>query len=96
MGLPKGDRADVRCFKSAVAKRLQAARGGVLCFKSAVAKRLQAARGGVLKLSPLLFTINELGPALTSLVNETPTDFSILKPRTDWADPPLIFIRRCA
>ena len=57
MALPKGDRADVRCFKSAVAKRLQ------------------AARGGVLKLSPLLFTINEPGPALTSLVNGTPTTF---------------------
>ena len=52
-GLPKGDRADVRPFKSAVAKRLR------------------AARGGVLKLSPLLFTINEPGPALTRLVNGT-------------------------
>jgi hypothetical protein len=56
-GLPKGDRAGVRRFKSAVAKRLR------------------AARGGVLKLSPLLFTINEPGPALTSLVNRTPTTF---------------------
>jgi hypothetical protein len=32
-------------------------------------------RGAVLKLSPLLFTINEPGPALTSLVNRTPTTF---------------------
>ena len=32
-------------------------------------------KGGVLKLSPLLFTINEPGSALTSLVNGTPTTF---------------------
>jgi hypothetical protein len=36
--------------------------------------------GWVLKLSPLLFTIDEQGPALTSFVNGTPTIFSILKP----------------
>jgi hypothetical protein len=30
------------------------------------------------------------------LSQQNPYDFSILKPRTDWADPPLIFIRRCA
>jgi hypothetical protein len=31
---------------------------------------------GVLKLTRLLFTINEPGPALISLVNGTPTTFS--------------------
>jgi hypothetical protein len=70
VGLPKGDRVDVRRFKSAVAKRLR------------------AALGVALKLAPLLFTINEPAPALTSLLNGTPAM------RTDWADPPLIFIRR--
>ena len=77
-GLPKGDRADVRCFKSAVAKRLRAARG---CG----AKTLR-----------FLFTINEPGLALTSLVNGTPMTFRSLSTHRlpgEPANPPLILIR---
>jgi hypothetical protein len=36
------------------------------------------------------------GSGTDQLGQQNPYDFSILKPRTDRADPPLIFIRRCA
>jgi len=63
-----------------------------------VTERMQRAShgGAVLKLSPLLFTINEPGLALTSLVDGTPMTFRSLSTHRlpgEPANPPLILIR---